>query len=129
MIDWSDYANFSRREFVCHCGCGKADMSPDFMAVLQRVRTLYGKPMSVTSGFRCPEYDKRIGGVGVHPTGQAADIAVSGENAYHLLSAAIGIGMTGIGIKQHGPYAGRFLHLDGIISEMHPRPVTWSYRA
>ncbi len=125
MIDWSDYPNFTEAEMRCHCGCGRADMSPDFMAALQRVRVAYGKPMNITSGFRCPEYDRKIGGKGVHPTGQASDVAISGENVHHLLAAAVVIGMRGLGIKQHGPHATRFLHVDMLASPMRPR--VWSY--
>ena len=123
MIDWSDYRNFTRGEFVCHCGCGQADMDPAFMMALQRVRDAFGRPMRITSGFRCPDYDKRISGAGVHPTGQAADIAVSGENAHLLLSAAIG--MRGIGLKQHGPHIRRFMHFDMTDGSMRPR--IWTY--
>ncbi len=81
--------------------------------------------MSITSGFRCPEHDKAIGGAGVHPTGQAADIAISGENAYHMLNAALLHGMTGIGQKQHGPYEDRFMHLDATTGPLRPR--VWTY--
>lgn len=123
MIDWSDYSNFTADEMRCHCGCRRADMDPAFMAVLQRIRRALGLPMPVTSGFRCKDYDKRIGGADVHPTGQAADIAISGENVYHLLSAAIT--MRGIGLKQHGPHARRFMHLDMTDGPMRPR--IWTY--
>ncbi len=126
MINWADYPNFSVDEMRCSysCGCGRADMNPDFMAALQRVREALGKPMPVTSGYRCPDYDKRIGGAGVHPTGQAADIAISGENVYHLLGIAVEQ-MRGIGLKQHGPHARRFIHLDTTYGPMRPR--VWSY--
>ena len=124
MIDWSDYPNFTEAEMRCRCGCGKADMDPAFMAALQRVRHAFERPMSVTSGFRCKDYDTRIGGAGVHPTGQAADIAISGENVYHLLSAAIT--MRGIGLKQHGAHARRFMHLDMTDGPMRPRIWTYS---
>ncbi len=131
MINWSDYKNFSADEMRCHCGCGSADMKPHYMAILQRVRTLYGYPMPVTSGFRCDLYDKRTGGVGVHPKGVAADIAVSGLRIYPLISAAlIGDGsisgrMRGIGLKQHGPHRNRFVHLDTIFGP--DRPIIWTY--
>ena len=126
MIDWSDYRNFTAREMRCSCPCGRADMDPDFMAALQRVREAYGRPMKVTSGFRCPDYNAKIsktGHDGPHTTGKAADVAVSGEGAYHLLHAAIG--MLGIGMKQHGPHVTRFLHLDTTDGPMRPR--IWSY--
>ena len=31
MIDWNDYPNFTEKEFLCQCGCGRADMDQDFM--------------------------------------------------------------------------------------------------
>ncbi len=125
MIDWSDYANFSEAEFRCHCGCGRADMDPDFMNHLQRVRDAYGRPMSITSGYRCPKHDRAIGGAGVHPMGRAADTAASGKNVYHLLKIALTMGMRGIGLKQHGDYEGRFMHLDDLDGPMRPR--IWTY--
>ena len=125
MIDWSHYPNFTADEMRCSCGCGRADMDPDFMAALQTVRVVYGRPMRITSGFRCEDYDKRIGGAGVHPSGKASDIAVAGESVYDLLHTAIGVNMRGIGLKQHGPHASRFMHLDITTGPMRPR--IWTY--
>ncbi len=128
MMDWTDYPNFTEAEMRCKgegCCGGKADMDPAFMAALQSVRVVYGKPMRITSAYRCPDYDKRIGGAGVHPSSRAADIAVSGEDVYHLLHAAIGMKMRGIGMKQHGPHSGRFMHLDTTDGPMRPR--IWTY--
>jgi len=122
--NWTLYPNFTIDEMRCKCGCGRADMNSDFMEALQRVRDALGRPMRVTSGFRCPEHDKAIGGAGVHPTGQATDIAVSGTDAYHLLSYAMDL-MTGVGLKQHGPHDKRFVHLDTTIGPA--RPWIWTY--
>jgi len=126
-MDWADYPNFTENEFRCKgkdCCGGRADMKPDFMYSLQKTRVAYGLPMPVTSGYRCPDYDKRIGGAGVHPTGQAADIAISGENVYRLLGIAVEQ-MRGIGLKQHGAHAQRFIHLDTTYGPMRPR--IWTY--
>ena len=55
MIDWSLYKNFSKAEFDCtHCGANQ--MTPAFMAKLQALRMAYGKPMRITSGFRCAQH-------------------------------------------------------------------------
>jgi len=51
VIDWADYPNFSEKEFACS-HTGEAKMLPEFMARLQRLRTAYGKPMVITSGYR-----------------------------------------------------------------------------
>ncbi len=132
MINWSDYSNFARHEFICKgfakglCSCGgRADMEPLFLMTLQRVRTAFGRPMVVTSGFRCSEYDKAIGGAGIHPKGRAADIKVSGENVYHLLGCAYAADIRGIGLKQHGTWANRFIHLDTMGGWIRPR--VWTY--
>ena len=77
---------------------------------------------------RTPEHDKAIKGANVHPSGEAVDIGVSGERAYHLIRLAPAMGFTGIGINQRGPYKGRFVHLDTLDDDDHPRPRIWSYR-
>ncbi len=127
-LDWSNYPNFTENEFRCKgkdCCGGRADMDPTFMYDLQKVRTYVGFTLPVTSGFRCPAYDTEIGGKGVHPTGKAADIAIAGENVYHLLSFAVQQ-MRGIGLKQHGPHSKRFMHLDTTYGPLRPRIWTYS---
>lgn len=49
--------------------------------VLDPLRTAWGKPIYVNSGYRCPALNKAVGGVGTsqHLTGQAADIT-TGNN-------------------------------------------------
>lgn len=44
--------------------------------VLDPLRELYGKPIHVSSGYRCPRLNKAVGGVAnsQHLTGQAADL-------------------------------------------------------
>ena len=128
MIDWSKFANFSEAEFVCRCGCGRADMDSDFMQFLQMLRTSCGFPLHVTSGFRCPDHNARVsktGRTGPHTTGKAADIAIAGPQVHSLLTTAIPW-VRGIGLKQHGPHAKRIVHLDTTTGEMRPR--VWTYR-
>lgn len=44
--------------------------------VLDPLREMYGKPIYISSGYRCPALNKAVGGVpgSQHKTGQAADI-------------------------------------------------------
>lgn len=44
--------------------------------ILDPLRAAYGKPVEVTSGYRCPALNKAVGGVSnsVHQLGYAADI-------------------------------------------------------
>lgn len=56
--------------------------------VLQPLREKLGKPIIVTSGFRCKELNEKVGGVAnsQHTTGEAADIYVNGCKAGMLLN-------------------------------------------
>ncbi len=129
MIDWNLYPNFSREEFECQCGCGRADMQPEFLEKLQAVRTEVGFSITVSSGFRCPDHNNSVSSTGLdgpHTTGWAADLAVDRGKAHDVLSKAMAHGFTGIGVQQKG--GGRFLHLDGLTEPAHaPRPTVWSY--
>lgn len=46
------------------------------MECLDQIREEYGKPLYITSGYRCPELNRTVGGVKTsqHLKGQAADI-------------------------------------------------------
>jgi zinc D-Ala-D-Ala carboxypeptidase len=125
VIDWSQYPNFSESEFRCK-QTGECAMSADFLAKLQHLRGMYGKPMLITSGYRSPRHSieaAKPDGPGPHSTGKAADVAVDRGDAYELLRLAMLLGFTGIGIQQKG--MGRFLHLD--ILSGPGRPTIWSY--
>lgn len=101
-------------------------MHIDFMDDLQELRQLFGRPMPVTSGYRCSEYNTKVsstGPNGPHTTGRAVDIGLGGSAAYDLLKLALGRGFTGIGVNQKG--TGRFIHLDKLTDG--PRPNVWSY--
>jgi zinc D-Ala-D-Ala carboxypeptidase len=104
-------------------------MSPAFMDSLEQLRSAYGKPMPITSGYRCPKHNAAVsntGGDGPHTTGRAADIGVRGSDAKRLLSEALKLGFTGIGINQKGN--ARFIHVDDLPNGATcPRPTVWSY--
>lgn len=48
--------------------------------VLEKIRTHFGKPITINSGFRCAKLNKAIGGskTSQHVKGEAADIEISG---------------------------------------------------
>ena len=121
-VDWSRYPNFKREEFTCRCGCGRNEMRPEFLERLQALRSVYGKPMAVTSGYRCPQHPKEAAKAqpGMHTTGLAADIGISGAEAVTLLRLALAAGFRGVGVHQKGN--GRFLHVD-----LRETPTIWSY--
>ena len=123
-MDWNKYPNFSAKEFDCS-HCGKNEMRADFMERLQALRNAYGKPMRITSGFRCAEHpiEAKKAKPGSHASGCACDIGIDGPDAHQLLSIALQLGFTGIGVQQKG--SGRFIHLDTLTSGL--RPTVWSY--
>lgn len=124
MIDWGKYPNFKAEEFNCR-HCGKNEMLPEFMARLQHLRGIYGKSMTISSGYRCPQHpiEAKKDAPGPHSTGLACDVAVQGAEAHKVLTLALELGFTGIGVQQKG--TGRFIHLDMVTGTN--RPTVWSY--
>ena len=123
-MDWDRYPNFRESEFVCR-HCGQVEMDPDFMHRLQGLRNRFNKPMTITSGYRCPEHpiEAAKASPGAHTTGKAADVAVQGAEAHRLLAISLELNFTGIGVQQKGEK--RFLHLDTLNEGA--RPTVWSY--
>lgn len=122
--------HFSLVEFACR-HCGKAEMAPGFLRRLDDLREVLAAPLVVTSGYRCPAHNQAVsntGADGPHTTGRAADLRVHGGVALRLVALAQQMGFTGVGVAQHGPRAGRYVHLDDLpASTNRPRPWLWSY--
>ena len=129
MIDWQSVRYFEPGEFQCRCGCERNLIQPGLVYKLDDLRHEYGKPLVVTSGYRCPDHNSRVsttGATGPHTTGLAVDVGVTGRDAYVILKLALKHGITGIGVNQKG--GGRFIHLDLIPDSYgHKRPWVWSY--
>lgn len=128
-MDWTKIDHFKPEEFHCRC-CGTEQMDMGFVLRLDALRHDYAKALRVTSGYRCPVHNARIsttGANGPHTTGKAADLAISGRDAYALVRLAMRHGFTGIGVSQKGPHGQRFLHLDSLPDGVQPRPWVWSY--
>jgi uncharacterized protein YcbK (DUF882 family) len=124
-MNWKDYPNFTPDEFRCKHS-GRIQMHPEFMARLQRLRTAFGKPMVITSGYRDATHpaERNKAEPGAHTHGRAADVAVQGADAVRFVALAIEYGFTGIGVSQKG--TGRFIHVDDLAPPW-PRPTIWSY--
>lgn len=125
------WKHFEIDEFTCTCGCGINGMRESFVDKLDDLRERCGFPFIVTSGYRCPEHNSRVsstGSDGPHTTGRAVDLSVSGNDAFRLVAqCTLGGWMTGVGLKQHGAHASRFVHLDDLAQPGHPRPRVWTY--
>lgn len=113
--------NFRAYEFVCSC-CKKEGIKDDLVFHLQLAHNLLPKNsvMVITSGYRCEEHNKEIGGVenSSHLGGWAADIKCDNSTyRFHLMKALIDAGF-----KRIGRYDD-FLHVDRDPDK--PTPVNW----
>lgn len=64
--------------------------------VLDPLREAWGAPITVTSGYRCPELNKAVGGSNTsqHMSGQAADISTGNKvNNRRLFQMLIDLGL------------------------------------
>lgn len=109
----------------CPC-CGDRGMVTAFLEKLDLMREEYGRPIRISSGYRCAHYNSKVSSTGIdgpHTTGRAVDIPCRGEDAHELLGLAFKHGFTGIGVSQKG--SKRFIHLDNLNHNL--RPWLWSY--
>ena len=123
--------HFEAYEFHCR-HCGVQHMDEGFLDILEAMRVKYGKPIIISSGYRCSEYNvivsKTNSPYGPHTTGKAADLLVSGKDAMQLICMMGEFGITGFGMNQKGPHHLRFLHFDILPQASNqPRPHPWSY--
>ena len=124
------WPHFNKTELQCHCGCGVMGMAPDFMSGLEKLRISYGLPLTITSGYRCPQHNSAVshtGEHGPHTTGRAVDICIEGGEALRLLQLAQAQGFKRIGVSQNGAHGSRFIHLDTCTNPDYPSPALWSY--
>jgi zinc D-Ala-D-Ala carboxypeptidase len=126
MANWSAYPNFSASEFRCK-HTGREKMADDFVRKLQGLRTEFGRPLVITSGYRDPSHpiEARKVRPGAHAAGRAVDIkVVSPATMYELIRLAPRYGFTGIGISFRSSTP-KFLHLDDVTGPS--RPAVWVY--
>ncbi len=72
--------NFKVKEFACTDGSDPIFIDSDLVNVLQKIRTHFGKSVTITSAYRTPGRNKAVGGqtYSQHLYGKAADIKVKG---------------------------------------------------
>lgn len=102
-------ANFSANEFACRCNrCQKIRIDEALVAQLQQIRDHFGKPVVITSGYRCPSHNLAVGGTSssYHTKGQASDFYIKGVPPMAIAQYAESIGVPGIGLYDD------FVHID-----------------
>ena len=97
--------HFNAREF--RCSCGKSHETLLASELVDKLEALYTalncSKIIVTSGYRCPEHDKAVGGTssGQHTKGTAADVCCYGQDGQPISSKMVcckaqDLGFTGI---------------------------------
>lgn len=95
--------NFQKNEFDCHCGgkyCNKTVHDTELSEKLQIVRDYFGKPVHITSPYRCPSHNANVGGgsQSYHMNGgKAADFVIYGVNVKEIAKVCEAVGFNGIG--------------------------------
>ena len=98
--------HFNVREFRCKCGkTHDTEINPNLVDSLEKLyRVLSCSKVVVTSGYRCPDHDKAVGGngTGQHTKGNAADIICYGQDGSVISTKKVAckaqdIGFRGIG--------------------------------
>lgn len=101
--------SFSPRELACK-GTGSLFVDEVALDKLQALRDKLGIPMLVTSAYRSPEHNKRVGGAksSYHMKGNAFDIRMENQDPHAFELAAREVGFRGIGYyTKQG-----FMHID-----------------
>lgn len=106
-------SNFSTYEFRCGLGspcssCSTTLIDEQLVEYLQKIRDHFGKPITITSAYRCSSYNAKIGGAtgSRHTKGQACDFQISGVAPLQIAQYAESIGIKGIGLYD------TFVHID-----------------
>ena len=107
--------NFNSSEFDCHgSGCCSSTLVDDkLVTYLQQIREHFGKPVNISSGYRCATHNRNIGGAtnSRHSKGQAADIYINGVAPAEIAKYAESMGILGIGLYETNS-DGFFVHVD-----------------
>ncbi|MDD6586838.1 MAG: GH25 family lysozyme [Ruminococcus sp.] len=130
--------HFNAREF--RCSCGKSHETLIASQLVDKLEALYTSlncsKIIVTSGYRCPEHDKAVGGTssGQHTKGTAADVCCYGQDGQPISSKTVcckaqDLGFTGIAnitssyqythldVRTSGKWYGDEIHGNGTVTD------------
>lgn len=114
---------FKPHETACKCGCG-GNVSYKITEILDTVREIVNYPLIITSGFRCVDYNAKVGGAkhSYHTQGIAVDISTVNltPDQKHLLLQECLKRFNGVGISNN------FIHVDRRKRDVR---ALWTYKA
>lgn len=122
MRRWTHFAE-DLHEFDSPDAPGSGNnMDPDFVTLLDKMRTNCGFPFVITSGYRTSAHNAEVGGKSAseHMEGKAADInAPTSHMKFAIVRAALLYGIYRIGVGSN------FVHLGN--STQLPPYMLWTY--
>ena len=109
--------SFTVREFRCRDGTDTIMIDEGLVVLLQCIREHFGKPITITSGYRTAEHNAKVGGSksSQHLLGRAADIQVAGVSPDAVAAYAESLMPTWGGVGRYPVKAGRakgWVHVD-----------------
>jgi peptidoglycan hydrolase-like protein with peptidoglycan-binding domain len=107
--------NFTSTEFDCNGSgcCTETIIDVDLVKYLQKIRTHFNKPLTITSAYRCKKHNAAVANASSqskHMYGMAADFYISGVATTEIAKYAESIGVLGIGLYPAAD--GNFVHID-----------------
>lgn len=92
--------HFRVQEFACQDGSQIVFVDDYLISILDILRNQVGKPVHITSGYRTPTRNKKVGGAkySYHMRGMAADIRIEGMTAKEIANKLNEIVPDGCGI-------------------------------
>ena len=109
--------HFRVREFRCKDGSDEILVDEALVLLLQCIREHFGKAVTITSGYRTPTHNAKVGGSksSQHLLGRAADIQVAGTSVEDVASYAESLLHNWGGVGRYPVKAGRakgWVHVD-----------------
>ena len=109
--------SFTVREFRCRDGTDTIMIDEGLVVLLQCIREHFGKPITITSGYRTAAHNAKVGGSksSQHLLGRAADIQVAGVSPDAVAAYAESLMPTWGGVGRYPVKAGRakgWVHVD-----------------
>ena len=109
--------HFRVREFRCHDGSDPVFIDSALVELLEQLRAHFGKPVTITSGYRTASHNAKVGGSrsSQHLLGRAADIQVQDTDPLAVAAYAENLMPDWGGVGRYPVKAGRakgWVHVD-----------------